>query len=291
MNTLTVALDRGCVFTLDAVQADNLTPLTITVASDLISTFGANPLLWVDFKLSDSTELYIGSYALATSIVTTIPNSVLACAGILYAQVRIQDDAGVVWHSSQSYQFLSESIADSDPATVDDREYVQVPATFTDGNLVSYNEASGRLVDLEATPQAILQAYQDFLAMLGNSVATLTDGKLTSSQIPALSINDTFTVADEAELLELTAERGDVGLIVAEDVVTDSYLLTADDPTIAANWVKLGVSYVANAGHATTADTATDSEKINNKRLIAMTQAEYNIAVLDPDTYYIVTPA
>lgn len=289
-NTLSVEKTRVSTFTLDGVQNDNLTPLTITVASDLISTFGANPLLWVDFKLSDGTELYIGSFPLAATITTTIPNTVLACDGILYAQVRIKDDTGYEWHSYQSYQVLYESIADAEAATVDDRVYVETPATFTTGNLVSYSDASGRLVDLETTPQAIIQAYQDFLAMLGDSVATLTDGKLTASQIPALSINDTFPVASEAELLTLTAQRGDVGLIVAEDVVTDSYLLTADDPTDAANWVKLGVSYVANAGHANTADSATNSEKINNKRLIAMTQAEYDIAVLDPDTYYIVTP-
>ena len=159
-NTLTVAKSRACVFTLDAVQADNLTPLTITVASDLISTFGANPLLWVDFKLSDSTELYIGPYALAESIVTTIPNSVLACAGILYAQVRIQDDAGVVWHSDQSYQFLSESIADSDPATVDDREYVQTPATYVSGNICTYDETSGRLVDTGESATDVVAVVQ-----------------------------------------------------------------------------------------------------------------------------------
>lgn len=133
-------------------------------------------------------------------------------------------------------------------------------------------------------------ALSDLLAMLGTSVATLTGGKLTPSQIPDLSINDVFTVTDTDEMLLLTAERGDVAIIVPEDVVTDSYILSADDPTILSNWKKLGVSYVANAGHATTADNATDSEKINGKRIVGMTETQYASAVLDENTYYLVYP-
>lgn len=135
-----------------------------------------------------------------------------------------------------------------------------------------------------------LQAMTDFLAMLGKDIATLTDGKLTPSQIPALSINDVFDVASEAELLTLTAERGDCALVIADDVVTDSYILAADDPTEMSNWKKLGVSYVANAGHSVTADNATNADKINNKRIVSMTQAQYDIAALDDDTYYYVDP-
>lgn len=135
-----------------------------------------------------------------------------------------------------------------------------------------------------------LQAMTDFLAMLGKDIATLTDGKLTPSQIPALSINDVFDVASEVELLTLTAERGDCALVVADDVVTDSYILAADDPTEMSNWKKLGISYVANAGHAVTADNATNADKINNKRIVSMTQAQYDIAALDDDTYYYVDP-
>lgn len=133
-------------------------------------------------------------------------------------------------------------------------------------------------------------ALSDLLAMLGTSVATLTGGKLTPSQIPDLSINDVFPVADTDEMLELTAQRGDVAIIVVENVVTDTYMLSADDPTVLSNWKKLGVSYVANAGHATTADNATDSEKINGKRIVGMTESQYASAVLDENTYYMVYP-
>lgn len=132
------------------------------------------------------------------------------------------------------------------------------------------------------------QALADLLAMLGTDVATLVDGKLKPSQIPDLSINDVFEVASTEGLLTLTAQRGDVGLIMAEGVVSDSYLLAADDPAVPNNWKKLGVSYVANAGHANSADQAGNAVMINNHRVVAMNQEQYDSAVKDPDTVYLV---
>jgi hypothetical protein len=148
----------------------------------------------------------------------------------------------------------------------------------------------------EQSKLAAVQALTDLLAMLGTDIATLTDGKLTPSQIPAISINDINEVYSVAELLDLTAERGDVGLIMQYDeeteteTVIDSYMLAADDPTVMGNWKKLGVSYVANAGHAVMADNAVNADKINNKRIIGMMQEQYDNAALDDNTYYFVRP-
>lgn len=136
--------------------------------------------------------------------------------------------------------------------------------------------------------QTAVQAMQDLLAMMGTDIATLTDGKLTPSQIPALSINDVFNVANITEMIALTAQRGDVALLVVENIVTDSYILASEDSTLLTNWKKLGVSYVANAGHANTSDIAVNSTKINNHNMVEMTQSEFDIAVKDPNTYYLV---
>lgn len=132
------------------------------------------------------------------------------------------------------------------------------------------------------------QAMTDLLAMLGSDIATLTDGKLTPSQIPPLSINDVFEVDSIAEMLTLVAQRGDVALVMLDDNIHDSYMLAVDDPTQLENWKKLGVSYVANAGHAITADNAENANMINNHRVVVMTQAQYDVAVKDPDTVYLV---
>ena len=162
------------------------------------------------------------------------------------------------------------------------------------GNWVSVPAIKGE--PGEASPDFIakyteaMQAMTDLLAMMGEDIATLTDGKLTPSQIPDISINDVFEVADTDEMLTLTAQRGDCALIIPDDVVTDSYILSADDASVLANWKKLGVSYVANAGHAVTSDNAENANKINNKRLVAMTESQYEVAVKDESTFYAVVP-
>lgn len=157
-------------------------------------------------------------------------------------------------------------------------------------NASKQSEDSAKDSETEALSamQIASQALSDLLSMLGTDIATLTDGKLTPSQIPPLSINDVFSVANTAEMLLLTAQRGDVALIIADNVVTDSYMLAADDTSVLTNWKKLGVSYVANAGHATTADEATNATMINGHRVVYMTQAQYDVAVKDAETVYMV---
>lgn len=70
-----------------------------------------------------------------------------------------------------------------------------------------------------------------------NGVATLdSGGKIPSSQLPALSISETFVVASQAAMLALTAQRGDFA--VRTDIDT-TFVLSTDDPTTLANWVEV----------------------------------------------------
>lgn len=70
-----------------------------------------------------------------------------------------------------------------------------------------------------------------------NGVASLDGaGKIPVSQLPALSITETFTVASEAAMLALSAERGD--LAIRTDVAK-TYVLAADDATVLANWKEM----------------------------------------------------
>jgi hypothetical protein len=66
--------------------------------------------------------------------------------------------------------------------------------------------------------------------------ADLVGGVVPTAQLPALAINDVFTVANQSAMLALTAQRGDIA--VRSDTST-SYVLAADDPTLLANWVLL----------------------------------------------------
>lgn len=126
-----------------------------------------------------------------------------------------------------------------------------------------------------------------------NGVATLgADGKLPVSQLPPLAINETFTVASQAAMLALTAQRGDVA--IRSDLNGAAYLLTTDVPSMLGNWVpiqqNLGVALGALAALTPAADkiayfngTATaalaDFTSVARTLLAATTQAAQRTAL------------
>ena len=133
------------------------------------------------------------------------------------------------------------------------------------------------------------QAMLDLLTMLGIDIATLINGKVPVSQIPRVAIHDTLQIADASELITLDAQNGDVGVVVVDGKITISYQLLGEDPTVRSNWVEFNTSYASTAGHAITADEALNATMINNHRMIAMTQEQYDVAVIDLDgTVYLV---
>lgn len=72
-----------------------------------------------------------------------------------------------------------------------------------------------------------------------DGVATLgADSKIPSAQLPALAIGEVFTVASEAAMLALAAQRGDVA--VRTDLDPDRlFLLTTDSPGTLGDWVEI----------------------------------------------------
>lgn len=83
------------------------------------------------------------------------------------------------------------------------------------------------------------------VATSGNA-ADLT-GTLSTAQLPALAINDTFTAANQAAMLALTAQRGDMAI---RTDLNRTFVLTTDDPTLLANWSQItaGGDVVSVAG-------------------------------------------
>ncbi|AOC93729.1 hypothetical protein BB050_00575 [Flavobacterium anhuiense] len=62
------------------------------------------------------------------------------------------------------------------------------------------------------------------------------DGKLISSQLPAITVNDTFVVASEATMLALIAETGDIA--VRTDL-SKSFILKGSNSAILTDWQEL----------------------------------------------------
>ncbi|QGJ95072.1 virion structural protein [Gordonia phage Stormageddon] len=98
-------------------------------------------------------------------------------------------------------------------------------------------------VPLSQVPTGIPQASVNGLTSALAAKADLVNGKLSTSQIPALAIGDTVSVANRAALLALTptqVQRGDIGII--EDTSDKgTYRLIADDPSQWVNWKALSL--------------------------------------------------
>lgn len=68
--------------------------------------------------------------------------------------------------------------------------------------------------------------------------ADLVGGVIPTAQIPALTINDTFTVDSQAEMLALTAERGDIA-VRTDFTPSHVFILADDDPSVLGNWKEI----------------------------------------------------
>ncbi len=85
-------------------------------------------------------------------------------------------------------------------------------------------------LDLKADAAAVSTAL--------SSKADLVGGFLATSQIPALSINETFTVASQAAMLALTAQRGDVA-VRSDFTPYRVFFLASDSPSTLADWKEI----------------------------------------------------
>lgn len=70
----------------------------------------------------------------------------------------------------------------------------------------------------------------------GNVPVLGANGKLDTAVLPALAITDTFTAANEADMLALGAQKGDVCIRTDE---SKTYILSAEPASTLANWKEI----------------------------------------------------
>lgn len=119
----------------------------------------------------------------------------------------------------------------------------------------NFSELDARTIAAQSKADAAIPSAQKGVA---SGVATLGgDGKLPVSQLPPLAVNEVFTVASQAAMLALTAERGDGA--IRTDQNGQWYILTTDTPSVLANWKpitqNLGVALTALGALTPAADT------------------------------------
>lgn len=119
---------------------------------------------------------------------------------------------------------------------------------------------------------------------VANGLASLgSDGKIPTGQLPALAINNTFTVSSQSAMLGLTAQRGDVAIRTDQG---RTYILAADAPATLGNWKEIIASPsvdMATTSSAGIVELATNSEAVagtSSSRVItpASLSAAFNAA-------------
>lgn len=264
----------------------------------------ANKVATIVWSARGSTEGYESAQITPVDgVVSMIVTSAWLSATTNQIQLNIYGTDGVLHEQSPIVEwYVRQSLPITDPApervdiiadliaqttaAVDSLESVETTCTE------SAEAAAQSAEDADDDAISAASALSQTLEAIGTTICPLgVDGKIPAANLPSLAINDTFTVVDTGAMLFLDAQRGDCAIIVPDDVVTDSYMLAGDDPAVLSNWKKLGVSYVAEAGHATSADTATNSDKVDGFHFVGITQAEYDAAVIETtNTIYVVTP-
>lgn len=118
----------------------------------------------------------------------------------------------------------------------------RTPAQFkTDLALVKADVGLGNVDNTSDANKPVSTATQAALDLK----ADLVGGVIPTAQLPTLAINEVFTVASQAAMLALTAQRGDMA--IRTDTEPDSvFVLSTDDPTQVANWKQISFGTVTS---------------------------------------------
>ena len=126
------------------------------------------------------------------------------------------------------------------------------------------------------------------------------NGKLLTTQLPALALTETNTVASEAVMLALTAQKGDVAVRTDVD---KTYILAGEDPAVLADWVEIltpldGVTAIMRNGNALTGQVALaeiaftgDVADLTGLADVAKSGAAGDVAIADAGGLYNATTA
>lgn len=243
----------------------------------------------VNYSDKSVAKTYISKYYVDSTLATQVVDGNKANPA---TEECVEMTAETAVYLNASIEMIEQSVeACKNAKEVSEEAIAAKDEAVTAANNAKQSEENAKKSETEAGNSKTIteKAMKDLLAMLGNKIATLTeDGKLTPSQIPNLSIINSFEVQSVDELVTLDAQMGDMGYIKTDGKVTDVYWLAAEDATVAENWLKFGISFVQEAGNSQTAVEAENAQKINGHRLVEMAADEFEAAVKDDNTYYLV---
>ena len=114
---------------------------------------------------------------------------------------------------------------------------------------------------------------------VANGVASLNaNGKIPTSQIPAISFSSGYVVNNQTEMLALSSAM--VGSIAIRTDNSKNYVLSASDPTVLSNWLELLMpAAVSSVNGYTTGSIVLTSSDINEGTNLYYTDARVKTAV------------
>lgn len=168
----------------------------------------------------------------------------------------------------------------------------ELASEFRDAAEISAQNALQSESNAKKSEETSSQALSDLLSMIqSGDIVLATNGKLPLSSIPATATQEIYVVESESELTSLTAQRGDLAELVetvdGEKTITKTWQCLGDS-TLRENWVVWGTSYAVSSGNAEHSNTSESASRINGHRIVEMSEAEFENAVKDEDTYYLV---
>lgn len=154
------------------------------------------------------------------------------------------------------------------------------------------DSAARDAADAQKSGAAAAQALSDLQALVKQELVPLVDGKIPLRYIPAAATQEIYEITSEDALTGLTAQRGDLAELVetveGQRTVTKTWQLLGENAARREDWVIWGASYAVRAAWASMAASAENAARVNHRRLVEMTAAEFDAAVKDEDTYYLV---
>ena len=186
-------------------------------------------LLWVDFML--------GGAAMAAQDMSAIASAIASHVATADPHTQYAKEADLGTAALLNVGTTAGTVAAGNDARLTD---ARAPTGAAGGALSGNYPNPGFAVDmatqaeLDAVAGAKISSTEKGAA---NGVASLdAGGKVPESQLPAVVISDVFSVASQAAMLALTAERGDIA--VRTDL-NKTFALSAAPASTLGNWVEL----------------------------------------------------
>lgn len=252
VTTLETSTDDGYQLPLGGIPAHDLEqPLQDAYANILGATSSADPDTLVlrsatgTFSASPPTaESHVATMKYVTEQVATraSASALTSLTTTVNSKANSADLAALTSRVGQTESALSLKADLDSSSLVPVTQIPTLPGAKVSGfNLKADLDGVSGKIPVSQIPTGIPLGSISNLSATLSAKADLVGGKIPTSQIPSLAIGDTEVVANRAAMLALSpaqVQRGDIA-IVTDTQDKGTYRLTADDPSVFANWVKL----------------------------------------------------